>query len=177
LHERLRAVDPPSAAKLHPNDLRRIIRALEVYQVMGRPLSRLQSQSDEGRLAEPCRVFALSWPRQILRRRIDARVQWMFAAGLVDEVRRLLQRHGRLSRTAAQAVGYREVIEHLAGRRELADTIASVQSRTHRFARRQETWFRSLSECRRIPLSGGVSPGDVAQQILAAEAPGLRPGL
>lgn len=166
LYERLRQVDPLSAAKLHPHDKRRIIRALEVHRATGRPISHLQTQFEEGRPAESCHVFALLWPRAVLHQRINRRVDEMFAAGFVEEVRGLLQRHGTLSRTALQAVGYREVIAHLQGRADLATTIEAVKARTRRFARHQETWFRSLSECRFVPLQEGNTDQEVAQQIL-----------
>ncbi len=167
LHERLRQVDPLSAAKLHPNDKRRIIRALEVYKLTGQPISHLQTQFDEGTPAERCKVFVLQWPRDVLHRRIDARVGRMFALGLVQEVQRLLDRHGTLSRTAAQAVGYREVIAQLHGEQNLTETIELVKFRTHQFARRQETWFRSLSECRPVPQEDHLTPPEVAKRIAA----------
>jgi tRNA dimethylallyltransferase len=91
LARRLAQVDPLSAAKLHPNDKRRIIRALEVYKLTGRPISHLQLQFDEGRPAASCRVFQLSWPRAELHRRIDRRVEAMFAACLFVDVRGLLE--------------------------------------------------------------------------------------
>lgn len=166
LYQRLQQVDPLSAAKLHPNDKRRIIRALEVYRATGRPISHLQTQFEEGRPADRCRVFVLGWPRENLHGRINRRVEAMFAAGFVDEVRGLLDRHGQLSRTALQAVGYREVIEHLDGQRDLAATIEAVKARTRQFARHQETWFRSLSECRFVPLQEGCSDGQISEQIL-----------
>jgi tRNA dimethylallyltransferase len=166
LYQRLQQVDPLSAAKLHPHDKRRIIRALEVYRATGRPISHLQTQFEEGRPANRCRVFVLSWPREVLHVRINRRVEAMFAAGFVDEVRGLLERHGELSRTALQAVGYREVIEHLRGRRDLAETIEAVKARTRQFARHQETWFRGLSECRFVPLQEGSTDEQVGEQIL-----------
>jgi tRNA dimethylallyltransferase len=170
LHRRLQQVDPLSAAKLHPHDTRRMIRALEVYKLTGQPISHLQTQFDDARPADTCKVFVLQWPRDALYARIDARVERMFAQGLVDEVRGLLVRFGRLGRTASQAVGYREAIQHLRGEIDLTETIQRVKTRTHQFARRQETWFRSLSECRRVPLSEGVSPRAVAEQILEMPA-------
>ena len=166
LYERLQQVDPLSAAKLHPHDKRRIIRALEVYRATGRPISHLQTQFEEGLSADRCRVFVLSWPREVLHQRINLRVEAMFAAGFVDEVRGLLARHGQLSRTALQAVGYREVIEHLSGQLDLAATIEAVKARTRQFARHQETWFRNLSECRFVPLTEGRSDEQVSEQIL-----------
>jgi tRNA dimethylallyltransferase len=165
LHQRLEQVDPLSAVKLHVNDKRRIIRALEVYKVTGQPISHLQTQFDEGLPAEQCRVFALRWPRPVLHERINARVEAMFQAGLIEEVRGLLAQHGELSRTARQAVGYRETIAHLQGEHDLATTIDRVQASTRQFARRQEIWFRGLSECRFIELSADDSPSLVAQQI------------
>ncbi len=166
LYARLQQVDPLSAAKLHPHDKRRIIRALEVYRATGRPISHLQTQFDEGHPAERCRVFALLWPRDVLHRRINERVDAMFAAGFVEEVRGLLARHGALSRTALQAVGYREVMAHLQGQTDLPATVEAVKARTRQFARHQETWFRSLSECRFVHLEEGVSDEAVARQIL-----------
>ena len=90
LHARLSQVDPLSAAKLHQNDIRRIIRALEVYKITGEPISHQQLQFDEGVPGDRCRVFVLGWSRAALHLRIDARVEGMFAAGLMDEVRGLL---------------------------------------------------------------------------------------
>ncbi|MBW3596355.1 MAG: tRNA (adenosine(37)-N6)-dimethylallyltransferase MiaA [Planctomycetes bacterium] len=172
LHERLAQVDPVTAARLHPNDRRRIIRALEVYRTTGQPISHFQFQFDEGRPARDCRVFVLQWPRSELHRRIDRRVESMFAAGLIEEVRGLLDKYGDLGRTASQAVGYREAIEHLAGKLDLAETIRRTQARTRRFARRQETWFRSLSECRFAAMKEKVEPAEIALTICAtAEAP------
>lgn len=169
LHERLALVDPLSAAKLHPHDKRRIIRALEVFRLTGQPISHMQMQFDEGLPAERCKVFVLDWPRPLLHRRIEARVDRMFADGLVDEVRSLLEQYGELSRTASQAVGYREVIEHLAGGPSLEETIEQVKVRTRQFARRQETWFRSLSECRPLPQHEEKAVGEIVEEILCSQ--------
>ena len=166
LHKRLQVVDPLLAAKLHPNDKRRIIRALEVFRATGEPLSHRQTHFDEGRPANKCKVFVLSWPREELHRRIDARVDAMFAGGLVEEVRGLIGRYGPLSRTASQAVGYREVMEHLQTGTSLSDCSELVKARTRQFARRQETWFRGLSECTFVPQSDKMSPSEVGGEIL-----------
>lgn len=165
LHERLRQIDPRAAEKLHPNDERRIIRALEVHQATGTPISALQQQFEVGRPAEECRVFVLEWPRRELYDRIDRRVDEMFSAGLVDETQRLLDSGITLSRTARQAVGYREVLELLAGNLDLAATIELVKLRTRQFAKRQLTWFRSLSECRSVPVAEPFEPGLLARRI------------
>jgi tRNA dimethylallyltransferase len=166
LHQRLELVDPLSAARLHRHDKRRIIRALEVYRLTGQPISHQQTQFDEGAPAEKCKVFVISRTRPDLHSRIDIRVEGMFKNGLVEEVRQLLTTYGQLSRTAMQAVGYREVIEHLRGEQNLAETIELVKSRTRQFARRQDTWFRSLSECRRISQDDASEPLETVERIL-----------
>jgi tRNA dimethylallyltransferase len=168
LHRRLAAVDPAAAARLHPHDTRRLIRALEVYEKTGRPISGWQRQFQVGRPADACRVFVLSWPRDVLRARIDRRVEQMFAAGLVAEVRGLLGGPLPMSRTARQAVGYREVIEHLCGQRALAETIDLVRLHTRQLAKRQGTWFRSLSECRPLPVSDPLDAVEIAERIVEA---------
>jgi tRNA dimethylallyltransferase len=152
LHDRLAAVDPPAAAKLHPNDLRRVVRALEVWELTGQPMSTWQTQWHAG-APSPCtpeglpRVLCLDRPRQELYERIDARVKAMIDAGLVDEVRRLRELPHSLSREAAQALGYKEMFDHLEGKASLEETIACIQTRSRQFAKRQLTWFRHLSGC------------------------------
>jgi len=166
LHERLAQVDPLSAHKLHPNDTRRIIRALEVYKITGRPISHSQVHFEEQVSAGRHKVLALAWPRQRLHERIEARVDQMFVDGLEDEVRGLLDRYGTLSRTASQAVGYRELIAFLQDQVSLEETVEQVKRRTRQFARRQETWFRSLEDCRQVQQSDDVEPAVMARQLL-----------
>src|SRR5262249_2435980 len=102
--------------------------------------------------------------------RIDRRVEAMFAAGLVDEVRKLLVTAQPPSRTAQQALGYREVIQYLHGQHDLLTTIDLVKLHTRRFAKRQLTWFRSLAECRRIEVGDRFDPSDIAERIALAES-------
>jgi tRNA dimethylallyltransferase len=166
LHARLADVDPAAAQRLPPADQRRIIRAIEVYEKTGRPISEWQEQFDIARPAGECRVFVLQWPRAELYERIDRRVDAMFAAGLVEEVKRLTADGQTWGRTASQAVGYREVREYLAGRMTLDETVALVKTRTRQFAKRQLTWFRSLSECRFVPVSGTLDVAAVAEGII-----------
>jgi tRNA dimethylallyltransferase len=169
LHRRLTEIDPAAAARLHPNDTRRLIRAIEVYEKTGRPISQWQQQFKIGRPAESCRVFVLDWDREELYVRIDRRVDAMFAAGLVDEVRRLLDGPNPLSRTARQALGYREVIEYLGGGGwSLRQTVELVKLHTRQFAKRQWTWFRSLSECRHVPVTEQSPPAEVAAAVVRA---------
>ncbi|HIN95265.1 MAG TPA: tRNA (adenosine(37)-N6)-dimethylallyltransferase MiaA, partial [Planctomycetes bacterium] len=163
----LSQVDPLTAHRLHPNDKRRVIRALEVYKITGQPISHQQDQFDDGLPAQQCKVFVLGWPRDVLHTRIEERVEKMFAMGLVDEVEQLLQQYQTLSRTASQAVGYREVIEMLQAGGQLPEAIERVTIRTRQFARRQETWFRSLSECRRVEQSGVADPAETVDTMIA----------
>ncbi len=129
------------------------------------PISRWQTQFAAA--AAGSRVFVLDWPREVLYQRIDRRVEAMFAAGLVDEVRSLLARPRPLSRTASQGLGYREVIDYLSGGPELSQTIDLVKTHTRQFAKRQGTWFRSLSECRFVGVGEPFDLAAVAAQLLA----------
>jgi tRNA dimethylallyltransferase len=170
LHRRLEMVDPVTAKRVHVNDRRRIIRALEVYRATGVPISHWQMQFDQANPREKCRVFTLRHPRPVLHQRIEARVEWMFRSGLVEEVQTLLDKWGKLSRTAAQAVGYHEAIEYLSGERDLMATIEKVRVRTRRFARHQETWFRGLQECRMIDVVQPYSDQEIANKIFEQSA-------
>lgn len=166
LHAQLAEIDPPAAAKLHPNDARRVIRALEVIAKTGRRMSDWQQQFNRPQPQSGCRVFVLDWPRDQLYRRINARVEAMFAAGLVAEVASLRASGVTLGRTARQALGYREVLEHLDGQRDLTATVELIRNRTRAFARRQLTWFRSLAECRWIKMDEGDSTAKIAEVIV-----------
>jgi tRNA dimethylallyltransferase len=151
LHARLADVDPVSAARLHPNDVRRVIRALEVWELTNRPISDWQTQWNKETAHDyDGRCFLLDLPRSQLYARIDARVERMIADGLVEEVRALRQLERPLSREAAQALGYKEMFAFLDSKADLAETIQHIQRRSRRFAKRQMTWFRQLPACRPI---------------------------
>ena len=166
LHKRLQQVDPVSAQKLHPNDKRRIIRALEVYRTSGQPISHLQNEFESAHSPENCKVFTLRHPRDVLHERIQRRVDWMFENGLVDEVAGLLSVHGQLGKTASQAVGYLEVIAHLRDEYDLDRTRELVLFRTRQFARHQETWFRGLTECRMIEITPDIPVESIGSLII-----------
>jgi tRNA dimethylallyltransferase len=166
LHARLAEVDPATAARLHPNDRRRVTRALEVIRTTGERLSALQTGHDQP--AVGVRVFALERPRAELCERIDQRVVTMFGSGFIDEVRALVQGPQPLSSVAAQGVGYREVIDLIAGRATLTETIARVQARTRQFAKRQATWFRGLAEVNAWPVAHAESAEEIADRLAAA---------
>lgn len=146
LHARLREVDPVSAARLHANDLRRIVRALEVWEITGRPISAWQQQWNVP-TPPTARVLCLDMPRTELYKRINARVTQMFARGFVEEVDKLRALPRPLSKEASQALGYREVLAMLGGVLSQDEAIERTQTRTRQFAKRQMTWFRNMPEC------------------------------
>lgn len=149
LHARLAAVDPVSAARLHPNDIRRVIRALEVWQLTGRPISAWQQQwhTPVSGLPENACLY-LDLPREVLYQRINTRVDTMIAEGLLEEVRALMKRDPPLSREARQALGYKEILAYLAGEVDRETAVEEIKKRTRHFAKHQLTWFRQIPECR-----------------------------
>ena len=165
LHERLQRVDPLAASQIHPNDTRRLIRALEVFRSTGEPISHSQLHFDEGQPAEACKVFVLRRSREEQHDRINQRVEQMIERGLIDEVKTLTSQAPGLGRTASQAVGYREVQEFLANKCDRELMIANVKTRTRRFAKRQGTWFRSFSECQFVDVEQGMEADEIARKI------------
>jgi tRNA dimethylallyltransferase len=149
LHARLAQVDPQAAASIEPHNVRRIIRALEVYTVTGQPISAQQSQQPP-----PYRVMTL-WlvlSRPALYGRIDARVDAMMAAGLLDEVRNLRARGYGWELPAMSGLGYSQFRPHLEDGAPLAACVERLKYDTHAFARRQDNWFRRLPELVRVRL-------------------------
>ena len=141
LYVRLREADPAAAVKIGAGNARRIVRAMEVVLGSGRPFSSF----GPGLTAFPDTRFRLAglWlPRSVVAARIEARYAAQLEAGFVEEVRALATRAGRLSRTARQALGYRELLDHVAGKCSLADAVEQAVQRTRAFARRQRMWFR-----------------------------------
>lgn len=141
LHERLREVDPVAAVKIEPNNLRRIIRALEVYEVTGEPISTQQHKQPP-----PYRITAiwLTMERPALYARIDARVDAMIAAGLLDEVRGLVERGYGWELPAMSSLGYREFQPYFTGQASVEECITRLKFNTHAFVRKQEMWFRRI---------------------------------
>ena len=139
LHQRLCQLDPTAGSKMEPSNSRRIIRALEVCEGSGRPFSSFGPGVDTYPASEVQQV-ALRWPRDVLARRIEERVRVMIERGLQAEVENLLTQG--LSPTALQALGYKEMVEHIEGRMSLEEVIATIVLKTRQFAVRQERWFR-----------------------------------
>jgi tRNA dimethylallyltransferase len=167
LHRRLAAADPVAAGRIHPTDLRRLVRALEVVEKTGRPLSDLQVEWKDLRPRYPHRLLALRRDRADLHARIAARVRAMEREGLVDEVRRLQASPGGLGRTASQAIGAREVAEFLDGRvATLEEALERVRTRTNRLARAQETWLRSFPGLAFLDVPPDEEPAATARRAL-----------
>ncbi len=141
LHARLAEVDPEAAARLHPNDRLRLIRALEVHRLAGRPLSGIQADHRFAEARHPHRLLALRLPRDALRGRIRTRVEAMLDAGWADEVRRLLAAEGGTHRLP-RVLGYAEVAAWLQGELDRAALVDRLAARTWQYARRQGTWLR-----------------------------------
>lgn len=141
LHAMLGAVDPASAARLHPNDVRRVARAIEVYRLTGLTLTE-HNRLDQGREGDYREVlFAPEWPKELLHERIDRRVDAMLAAGMVDEVRALMA-DARSHPTATQAIGYKEIAAALRGEISMEHAVYLIRKATRSLAKRQMTWFR-----------------------------------
>ena len=138
---KLDQVDPVTAQRLHPNDLRRIIRALEVYKFTGRPLSQWEEEQEKESPYELC-LIGLNMKRPLLYERINRRVEEMVAEGLVEEVRGLLAKGYSPALNSMQGLGYKEIIPYLEGKISLEEAIEVLQRDTRRCAKRQLTWFR-----------------------------------
>lgn len=167
LHDRLASCDPVTASRLHLNDMRRIIRALEVYELTGTPISQGQQQRPRPKSELPRAVVWLEPPREWLRDRIDQRVNQMMAAGWLEEARQLLSLQPPLGRTASQALGYRELIDHLNGFTTLESAVDQIKTATCQFAKRQHTWFRNLQECHPLTISGQETAETLAEKIMS----------
>jgi len=184
LYQELTKIDPVAAQKIHQNDAKRIIRALEVYQLTGEPISSFQKQwadsqtMDDGRwtmdekrtTSDERRATKNDWTIIGLRRektegnkRINARVKKMIADGLVDEVKSLLAEEKPLSKQAACAIGYAEIIEHLAGRKTLEEATELIKINTRRLAKGQRTWFRTFKNVHWLD----IRPEEPSEEILS----------
>ncbi len=166
LHARLAAVDPESAARLHINNTRRIVRALEIYELTGKPMSERDNEWE----AEPAQdwlIFALTWPRETLIRRIDARVDRMIARGLVDEVRGLLASGIPTGAQAIQAIGYKEIVAMLGGACGLPEAVQAIKTHTRQYAKRQMTWLRRDLRVRWVDLSAYDGQDAVHRALIA----------
>lgn len=167
LHAELSRVDPEAAGRIHPNDYKRIERALEVWHATGRRLSEQQRQWAVTTLRYPVVVVGIRRQREDTARRINARVKAMMQAGLVDEVRSLLEAPGGLSRQARQALGYAQIISHLRGDLSLEAAVEQIKIQTRHFAKHQRTWFRKFTMARWLDVDSDGPPREVAERLAA----------
>ena len=165
VHDRLRAVDPVSADRLHPNDLRRVVRALEVYELTGERFSD-QKPPDPEDVPWQFLLFALDWPRDVLYRRIDARVDVMMADGLLNEVCGLLDSGVPADAQAMQGIGYKELIPVIREGAPLDGAVELIKRRSRNYAKRQLTWFRADKRIHWISMPEGKTMDDAYGEMI-----------
>lgn len=168
LRQRLEELDPDAADRIHANDLRRTIRALEVAVSTGHPISRQQTQWTAP-IRQDVIIIALKWKTEAINRRINARVAAMMDQGLLEEVRGLHEQ-GRLGPQAREAVGYAQMIDHLQGSVDLETAVEQIKIRTRRLGKGQRTWFRRFQAIEGICWleADFLDPQDLVQQALEA---------
>ena len=163
LYVKLKKVDPEAAVKIHPNDTKRIVRALEVFQATGKPISYLQKQRIGLAEKYQVRIFCLDIKRDKLYKRINERVEKMFSRGLEREVKELLKK--RLSKTATFAIGIKELKGYFDGLYGLEEAKRLMKRNTRQYAKRQLTWFRKDKRINRINIKEEEKPKDIAKKI------------
>lgn len=163
LYRELAKIDPAAAERISPNDTKRIIRALEVYQISGKPISSLQKQFNAEEPLQDWTIIGLRREKTEENMRINARVKRMIGAGLVDEVKSLLGESKPLGQQSRCAIGYAEIIDYLCGRITLKEAIELIKKNTRRFAKSQRTWFRSFNNVNWLD----IEPEESAEEILS----------
>jgi tRNA dimethylallyltransferase len=159
LRRELTSIDPVAADRINPNDARRIIRAMEVYAMTGKPISSFQKQWETRQPKHDWTIIGLRREKDDASSRINKRVKKMIDAGLVDEVKSLLNEDKPLSQQARCAIGYAEIIEHLNGRMDLKDAIEKIKINTRRLAKGQRTWFKTFSDVHWLDIESD-EPGE-----------------
>lgn len=144
MHERLAEVDPESAERIHPNDPQRTLRALEVYEATGKPLSDWWRNGQRVHQEIEPRLVGLTRPRETLYERVNHRVERMIEEGLIEECEALLKKGYSPNLNSLRTLGYQEIFEHFEGKRDLKATVNLIQRNTRRFAKRQMTWFHRV---------------------------------
>ncbi len=163
LYDRLKIIDPEASRKIHPNDTKRIVRALEVFESTGQPISKLQKQRKGLSQGYEIKIFGFNLAREKLYQRIEERVDKMFTKGLVSEVKRLLK--SKLSRTANYAIGIKEIKGYFDGLYDLGEARQLIKKSTRQYAKRQLTWFRKDKRINWIELGEKEKPQRVADRI------------
>jgi len=170
LQARLKTIDPVASIRIHANDRKRMIRAIEVFELSGKPISSFQTEWENPQPRHPARWFGLNWDKDVLNRRINQRVKQMIATGWLEETRELVRKFGALSQTASGATGYPELIQHLQGKMSLDDAVELIKIATRQLARKQMKWFRRFPNVTWLP--GDAPVESLVEQILQATPPG-----
>jgi tRNA dimethylallyltransferase len=158
MHHELRKIDPSAAERINPNDAKRIIRALEVYQLTGKPISSFQKQWDQHQMKHDWKIIGLRREKADASGRINKRVKNMIDYGLVDEVKSLMDEEKPLSKQARCAIGYAEIIEHLNGQINLDNAIESIKINSRRLAKSQRTWFKTFTNVHWLDIAEDETP-------------------
>lgn len=165
LHARLARVDPPAAQRIHLNDTKRLIRALEVHELTGQPISLLQTEWTDPRPRHDAVWIGIHWDRDALNRRINARVKQMMEQGWLEEARKLRTKYPQISPTASEATGYSLLFDHLDGKISLDEATEQIKIATRQLARRQMKWFRRFTNVKWIEGGDDAQLKDVASAI------------
>jgi len=172
LYQELKKIDSIAAKRIHPNDRKRIVRALEVYEITGKPISSLQEQFEAEKSIHNWNIIGLRREKAVENKQINARVKKMIDAGLVEEVKSLLAEDKPLSQQARCAIGYAEIIEYLNGRINLDDAIELVKRNTRRLAKNQRTWFKTFKNVNWVDIEQDKSPEEISGQVKSLIANG-----
>lgn len=166
LHHELTKIDPAAAERINPNDAKRIIRALEVYQLTGKPISSFQKQWQQRQLKHDWTIIGLRRKKADASSRINKRVKKMIDAGFVDEVKSLLAEEKPLSKQARSAIGYAEIIEYLNGQTSLEDAVEKIKINTRRLAKGQRTWFKTFQGVHWLDIAEDETPEQILDRTV-----------
>jgi len=166
LYARLVEVDPVAAARLHPRDKSKVVRALEVFQLSGRRMSEFQQEHGFAERPYSALVIGLNRDRDALYRRIEERIDWQLAHGLIEETKQFLVQGYRLDSVAMKSLGYRQVAEHLAGEYDVAEMVRRFKRDTRHYSKRQMTWFRKEPGIQWLTIEGSESVQHTAALVI-----------
>jgi tRNA dimethylallyltransferase len=166
LYSRLAEVDPKTAQRIHQNDHRRIIRALEVYELTSKPISSFQQQFDSEGVLSNWKIIGIRREKSVESSRINQRVKKMVEAGLCDEVKSLLAEEEPLSKQASAAIGYAEIIDHLNGGECFEKAVENIKVNTRKLAKSQRTWFKTFKRVNWLDVDEDESPESVFKRAM-----------
>ncbi len=167
LYNELKKVDPQASERIHANDSKRILRALEVYQLTGKPISSFQTQFAKQPM-HGWKIIGIRRTKESENGRINLRVKKMMEQGLVDEVKSLLAEEMPLSKQARCAIGYAEIIDHLQGKMSLDDAVELIKKNTRYLAKHQRTWFKTFPDVHWLDINDGLADEEIFPMILEA---------